>query len=299
MEDHTDISDHRVTSEVHVFSETEESGELEKTVISKFKFNLPDQLVLGFSNASLKSKTDKDGDLDVTRKNQAEDHVLAIKHHVRTSLDLVGLQVWRGALLLADYLLYAATDAVPPEEKITAESRIVELGAGTGLTSVVAAMVAGKVTSTDIDLGSILALIETNCQLNKQYIFGDVSVLELDFNKHYYTEELQSQIENADLVIAADVVYHDDLTDAFLKSLKKLMATGKEKTALIALEKRYVFTISELDSVAPCFDYFHEKLLQVMAGYRIEAVDTGRIAQYFCYEKVKELVLFRISSQRR
>lgn len=34
------------------------------------------------------------------------------------------------------------------------------------------------------------------------------------------------------------VVYHDDLTDAFLATLKKIMATGKEKTAYVALEKR-------------------------------------------------------------
>lgn len=34
------------------------------------------------------------------------------------------------------------------------------------------------------------------------------------------------------------VVYHDDLTDAFLTTLKKLMGLGRPKTALIALEKR-------------------------------------------------------------
>lgn len=35
------------------------------------------------------------------------------------------------------------------------------------------------------------------------------------------------------------VVYHDDLTDAFLRSLKKIMEMGIQKTAIIALEKRY------------------------------------------------------------
>jgi hypothetical protein len=33
-------------------------------------------------------------------------------------------------------------------------------------------------------------------------------------------------------------VYHDELTDAFLSTLKRLMVTGRPKTAVIALEKR-------------------------------------------------------------
>ena len=53
--------------------------------------------------------------------------------------------MWRGALLLADYLLHLASNS--SEENIQVDDWIVELGAGTGLTSIVAAMVAGHVTS--------------------------------------------------------------------------------------------------------------------------------------------------------
>lgn len=35
------------------------------------------------------------------------------------------------------------------------------------------------------------------------------------------------------------VVYHDDLTDAFILTLKRLMNIGRQKIALIALEKRF------------------------------------------------------------
>ena len=122
--------------------------------------------------------------------------------------------------MLADYLLHLASNS--REENIQVDDWIVELGAGTGLTSIVAAMVAGHVTSTgekqihtsstkfytpfflDIDLGNILSLIETNYELNKNLTKGEVTVLELDFNKQYFTAELQTCLEKATIVIAAD-----------------------------------------------------------------------------------------------
>ena len=69
-------------------------------------------------------------------------------HHVNTSLDLVGLQVWRGALLLADLLIHSSTDDELVALKITPGDCILELGAGTGLTSIVAGQVSNLVVST-------------------------------------------------------------------------------------------------------------------------------------------------------
>jgi len=113
-------------------------------------------------------------------------------------LDLVGLQVWRGALLLADFLLDSAVDG-----SIGSADSVIELGAGTGLTSVVAGMVAGHVLSTDIAKGNILSLIETNVQQNASWIKGRVEVKELDFYKPFQPE-LVPLLENSNLIIAAD-----------------------------------------------------------------------------------------------
>ena len=60
-------------------------------------------------------------------------------------MDLVGLQLWRGALLLADFIL-----AHPDQFR---GGNILELAAGTGLTSVVSAMFGSTVTATDVDRG--------------------------------------------------------------------------------------------------------------------------------------------------
>ena len=70
---------------------------------------------------------------------------LVIEHSQATSVDLVGLQVWRGALLLADFIL-ARPDLVR-------NKRVLELAAGTGVTSVTAGLLASSVTATDVDRG--------------------------------------------------------------------------------------------------------------------------------------------------
>lgn len=40
--------------------------------------------------------------------------------------------------------------------------------------------------------------------------------------------------ENASLLVAADVIYSDDLTDAFFSTLKRLMSRGSRKVYVMA-----------------------------------------------------------------
>lgn len=144
-------------------------------------------------------------------------------HHVNTSLELVGLQVWRGALLLADYLLHLATDNIS-KSRINHDDAVIELGAGTGFTSIVAGMAAGQVVSTgtvivlvlilkickllnvfiDIAMGNILSLIDTNIKQNSRWIKAQMNVKELNFYDSDYSVELTHLIENSTFVIAAD-----------------------------------------------------------------------------------------------
>ena len=49
---------------------------------------------------------DSDGDLDVPRDSAPNDDLfMEIEHQLSTSIANVGQQVWRGALLTADYLI--------------------------------------------------------------------------------------------------------------------------------------------------------------------------------------------------
>merc|ERR1719266_2706984 len=125
---------------------------------------------------------------------------LRIEHSRSSSVDLVGLQVWRGALLLADFLL--------ADPALVAGSRVLELAAGTGITSLTAAMFARSVTATDVDRGDILNLLNRNHKLNEEALQScDFKVAELDFFwEEWQTETLQI-CENCDVILSADVVY--------------------------------------------------------------------------------------------
>ena len=59
-------------------------------------------------------------------------------HFRSTSVSLVGLQVWRGSLLLADYLV-AHNLALDLDN-----ARVIELAAGTGITSITCAALGAK-----------------------------------------------------------------------------------------------------------------------------------------------------------
>lgn len=65
-----------------------------------------------------------------------------LEHSVSTELKLVGLQIWRAAFLLADFIIHF--------HKLFLNTTVLELGSGVGLTSIVAGMFAKKVICTGI-----------------------------------------------------------------------------------------------------------------------------------------------------
>lgn len=85
-----------------------------------------------------------------------------------------------------------------------------------------------------------------------------------------------------------------------MRTIDKLLTPSSTNTAkrtiLIALEKRYVFTMADLESLAPCYEYFlssiekkrHEK------NWKLESLPIT-FPQYFEYERVKHLVLLKLS----
>ena len=76
-----------------------------------------------------------------------------------TPLEDVGLQVWRGALLMADYLIHNFVRF--------RDSVVLELGAGTGLVSIVAALAAQTVFCTGMRCVIIVILcIDSICICN-------------------------------------------------------------------------------------------------------------------------------------
>lgn len=265
---------HKVSSELH-----EELGQVSKTsttnnnVITTFEFEEPPKL-----------EEDSEGDLIVPRKPTFR--TIEIEHSKSTELNLVGLQMWRGSLLLADWLLTHG-------EKLPKDSTVLELGSGVGFASIVASIFR-PVLITDIAKGGILDLIDRNLKRNSSIVANPFKIAQLDFTLEL-PEHIKESLSSVETLIASDVVYDDHLTEAFVTTLGKLLAVPPKKSAYVALEKRYVFTVPDFETAAPCYEHFLD-CLRELKGVSIESVPLD-FPQFFAYNRLKELVMWKISTE--
>ena len=102
--------------------------------------------------------------------------------------------MWRGALLLSDFLL--------ANPKLLQGKKVLELASGTGLTSIVAATLADSVTATDVNRGEILPLIRKNASLNRGVLSQpeNFSVQELDFFWDSWPPDLEQSVLSAEVI---------------------------------------------------------------------------------------------------
>ncbi|XP_066131018.1 methyltransferase-like protein 22 isoform X4 [Saccopteryx bilineata] len=268
------------------------------------------------------AQLDEDGDLDVVRRprapsdpdpvwplrdkvhpmilTQEEDEVLGdkaressthdiirIEHTMATPLEDVGKQVWRGALLLADYILF--------QWDLFQGRTVLELGAGTGLASVVAATLAQTVYCTDVG-ADLLAMCQQNLALNSHLTgSGDP---EAPFS--WSEEEISDLYNHTTILLAAEVFYDDDLTDALFKTLLRLTHRLQNAcVAILSVEKRLNFTLSHLDVTCEAYDHFRaclRQLEQLRDGplrFAVEPVEAS-FPQRLVYERIRQLELWKI-----
>ncbi|XP_014225897.1 methyltransferase-like protein 22 [Trichogramma pretiosum] len=293
---------HKITSEVMIekdaCSETNEEGS--NSAVSKFFFVLPDYMRRNHSHSSSNKNgqsstttslaVDEDGDLVLDRK-PATEAAISIEHSIATELKLVGLQIWRGALLLADYVL--------SHPELFRDRHVLELGSGVGLDGIVASSLAREVCCTDIDCGTgILELIERNFKRNSELVKAKVSVCELDFLNADWCPKLRSKLDKIDVIMAADVIYDDEITAGFVATLARLLDETPARAAYVALEKRYVFTLADLDSVAPMYEEFRRCVRRQKRDWLVTELSLD-FPQYFAYQRLKQLVLLKIEKKTR
>ncbi|KAM4813997.1 methyltransferase-like protein 22 isoform 5-T5 [Callospermophilus lateralis] len=225
-----------------------------------------------------------------------------------TPLEDVGKQVWRGALLLADYILF--------RRDLFQGRTVLELGAGTGLASIVAATVAQTVYCTDVG-ADLLAMCQRNVALNSHLAAaggGVVKVKELDWLKDDFCTDPEapfswSEGDIADLydhttvLFAAEVFYDDDLTDALFATLSRLAHRLKNAcTAILSVEKRLNFTLRHLDVTCEAYDHFRsslhalEKLAHGKLRFVVEPVEAS-FPQLLVYERIRQLELWKIVAE--
>ncbi|XP_063472963.1 methyltransferase-like protein 22 isoform X2 [Symphalangus syndactylus] len=264
------------------------------------------------------AQLDEDGDLDVVRRPRAasdpnpagpprdkvhpmilaqeEDDVLGeeaqgsphdiirIEHTMATPLEDVGKQVWRGALLLADYILF--------RQDLFRGCTALELGAGTGLASIVAATVARTVYCT----GGIVKVKELD------WLKDDLCTdPEVPFS--WSQEEISDLYDHTTILFAAEVFYDDDLTDAVFKTLSRLAHRLKNAcTAILSVEKRLNFTLRHLDVTCEAYDHFRsclhalEQLADGKLRFVVEPVEAS-FPQLLVYERIQQLELWKIIAE--
>ncbi|XP_038692930.1 methyltransferase-like protein 22 isoform X3 [Tripterygium wilfordii] len=182
------------------------------------------------------------------------------------------VEVWKAALVLADFVLHKIFTSFEFDGVVS-----LELGAGTGLVGILLAQVAKTVFLTDHS-NEILENCARNVQLNSGVLNyrAAIHVRELDWmnswpptvhtgnlaSKEWYSwssSEVE-EVQEASVLVAADVIYSDDLTDAFFTILERLMSLGQEKVLYLAMEKRYNFSLDDLEVVANGYSRFRSYL---------------------------------------
>ncbi|KAJ3600707.1 hypothetical protein NHX12_031685 [Muraenolepis orangiensis] len=267
---------------------------------------------------------DDDGDLQVLRRPKeglsdprsraeifpiilSQQDVIRIEHTMATTLEDVGKQVWRGAFLLADYIYSHAA--------IFRNATVLELGAGTGLTSIVMATTAKLVYSTDVG-EDLLSMCQRNATLNRPLLAsagGEVRVRQLDWLRDdlcteadvefsWTEDEVADLYDNTSVIIAADVCYDDDLTDGFFRTVYRLCnSMTKPCTVYLSLEKRMNFTLRHMDVSCQAYDYFCHCLRQLQATeggpqrFHVEPLAVS-FPQHLQYERIEHLELWKVTS---
>ncbi|XP_073321382.1 methyltransferase like 21e [Pagrus major] len=130
---------------------------------------------------------------------------------IKESTDLYGAVLWPSAMVLCHFL------ETNQDKYNLMDKNVIELGAGTGLVTIVSSLLGAKVTSTDLPdvLGNLRYNVMRNTKDRCKYI---PAVTEL-----FWGQEVEQRFPRAthcyDYILAADVVYShpylDELMDTF------------------------------------------------------------------------------------
>lgn len=180
---------------------------------------------------SLSICSDEDGDLHLPRRKQETVRMRwLIETHASSHWTAAGVQLWRGALLLSEFVLTSGLRAV--ENKI-----VLEVGCGVGLVAIAAAENAGRVIATDMNIDA-LEVAKRNVGRNSR---ANIELRRWDWTEPICSESMAQEktarmfmwkaedhqlVQSVQVVLASDVFYDDELTLTFLQALTVLMRTN-------------------------------------------------------------------------
>uniref|UniRef100_A0A6B2LF36 Uncharacterized protein n=1 Tax=Arcella intermedia TaxID=1963864 RepID=A0A6B2LF36_9EUKA len=161
-----------------------------------------------------------------------------------------GLNVWEGAWIFVDYLKGPFGQAVSGK-------RVVELGAGTGISGLCTAAAGGHVLMTDV--ASIASsILQFNLDRNTSTgegkegngegwhgsvpvgaQGGSAAVMALDWTASLESQSILNNPLETDFVIATDTVWLANLVDHFVGTVRKILGGPRQPVCLLAFQDRY------------------------------------------------------------
>nr|XP_006008547.1 PREDICTED: methyltransferase-like protein 22 isoform X3 [Latimeria chalumnae] len=168
-----------------------------------------------------------------------------------------------------------------------------------------------------IDVGEdLLDMCKQNVALNKHLINpkgGLIKVKELDWLRDEFNtdpevpyswseEEIADLHDHTSVLLAADVCYDDELTDALFRTVYKIMSNlRKPSTLYVSIEKRFNFTLRQLDITCEAYDHFRScltDLANITDGKTKFTVVPIKLAfpQFLVYERVEQLELWKVTA---
>lgn len=247
---------------------------------------------------------DADGDADVRRRKFAK-IIVHIPHAMATPIPDVGLQVWSGSLLLADFAVHNAA--------AWRGKTLLELGAGTGLVSIVAARTAGAVICTD-GFDNVLQNCAAAVKLNDPSPNITIRTLEWSaFGRNggsalrqclqqspassspfaWAATDIDRFEGSCSVMLAADVVYVDEWTVAFANCVCALLDGPVDRVLFLTIEKRINFSVDRLAEVAPAYECFAAEILD-NARFSATQLETDFPQIFTNYTRSRFLELWKI-----
>ncbi|XP_051762107.1 S-adenosylmethionine-dependent methyltransferase domain-containing protein isoform X2 [Ctenopharyngodon idella] len=163
---------------------------------------------------------------------------------IRESLDSFGAVIWPGAVALCRYL-------EKNREKVDLlDKAVLELGAGTGLVSIVASLLGAWVTATD--LPDVLSNLNFNLLRNTRgRCRYTPQVAALTWGKDV-KRNFPSSVYHYNYVLCADVVYHHNFLEDLLTTIQYFCKPGT--TVLLANKVRFQSDLRFIESFKKVFN---------------------------------------------
>ncbi|XP_003203279.2 protein-lysine methyltransferase METTL21C isoform X2 [Meleagris gallopavo] len=163
---------------------------------------------------------------------------------IQESIEHFGAVVWPGALALSQYL------ESNQERFNLKDKKVLEIGAGTGLVSIVASILGAYVTATD--LPEVLENLSFNISRNTH----NMNTHKPEVRKLVWGEDLNEDFPlstyHYDFILASDVVYHHTALDALLATMVHFCQPG---TVLLWANKfRFSTDYEFLEQLCNIFD---------------------------------------------